>query len=55
MENNYKGWLHNTLTSETNEWKSTVEPSADSLARCASPVIIFQMIDQNLQVSRTIR
>lgn len=54
MEKNYKEWLQNTLTTEKQDWKSTAEPSADS-TRSAAPVIIYQMIDQNLLVARTIR
>lgn len=55
MENNYTEWLQNTLISEKQEWRSTTAPQMDSYLRTAAPVIIFQMIDQNLQVTKTIR
>lgn len=53
MEKNYREWMQNTLTTEKQDWKSSAEPSADS-TRSAAPVIIYQMIDQNLLVTRTI-
>lgn len=55
MEKNYNEWMQNTLVSEKQEWRSTNEPQMDSYLRTAAPVIIFQMIDQNLQVTKTIR
>lgn len=55
MEGNYTEWMQNTLISEKQEWWSNTEPQADAYLRTAAPVIIFQMIDQNLQVTKTIR
>lgn len=54
MEKNYNEWMQNTLTSEKQEWKSNEPPQMESYLRTAAPVIIFQMIDQNLQVTKTI-
>ncbi|XP_063916010.1 exocyst complex component 3 [Zophobas morio] len=54
IEANYIEWMRNTLTSEEQEWRSDVEPTSDNYSRTAAPIIIFQMIDQNLQVSNTI-
>ncbi|KAF5278438.1 hypothetical protein FQA39_LY05927 [Lamprigera yunnana] len=57
MENNYAEWMQNTLISEKQEWRSSnppEEPRVDRYLRTAAPVIIFQMIDQNLQVTKTI-
>lgn len=57
MEKNYEEWMQNTLSSEKQDWQSKEEPDvigADGCYRTSAPVIIFQMIDQNLQVTKTI-
>ncbi|XP_018332170.1 exocyst complex component 3 [Agrilus planipennis] len=57
MKMNYNEWMQNTVTSEKQEWRSNKppeEPRVDGYLRTATPIIIFQMIDQNLQVSKTI-
>lgn len=54
MENNYKEWMQNTLKSERDEWRSNNQPQSEMYLRTAAPVIIFQMIDQNLEVTKTI-
>lgn len=57
MENNYLEWMNNTLTSEKQEWLSNMLPedaNRDGYFVTSAPVIIFQMIDQNLQVTQTI-
>lgn len=54
MENNYGEWMQNTLKAEKEEWRSSTEPHLESYSRTAAPIIIFQMIDQNLQVTKTI-
>ncbi|CAG9855139.1 unnamed protein product [Phyllotreta striolata] len=54
IENNYKEWMQNTLKSEKEEWRSNTEPFSESYSRTPAPIIIFQMIDQNLQVAKTI-
>lgn len=48
---NYVEWMKNTLSSEEEEWRSN---TGGDYSRTAAPIIIFQMIDQNLQVSKTI-
>lgn len=56
MERNYEEWLPKTLETEKQEWYSGTLPDEDDTGRyqTSSPVIIFQMIDQNLQVTNTI-
>lgn len=57
METNYLEWMNNTLTSEKQELFSDTLPEdakRDGYFVTSAPVIIFQMIDQNLQVTRTI-
>ncbi|XKL69459.1 hypothetical protein PGB90_007228 [Kerria lacca] len=56
MENNYKEWMQKTLETEKQDWYSEVPPeeNPDGCYQTAAPVIIFQMIDQNLQVAKTI-
>ncbi|KAL4715479.1 hypothetical protein ACJJTC_009105 [Scirpophaga incertulas] len=57
MESNYIEWMEKTLESERAEWNGQqlpeVEPHSNAYHTHA-PVIIFQMIDQNLQVTETI-
>ncbi|XP_034827059.1 exocyst complex component 3 [Maniola hyperantus] len=57
MESNYMEWMEKTLESERAEWAGErspeVEPHTNAFHTHA-PVIIFQMIDQNLQVTETI-
>ncbi|XP_052739419.1 exocyst complex component 3 isoform X2 [Bicyclus anynana] len=57
MESNYMEWMEKTLESERAEWAAErspeVEPHTNAFHTHA-PVIIFQMIDQNLQVTETI-
>ncbi|CAH0561855.1 unnamed protein product [Brassicogethes aeneus] len=55
IDRNYGEWMQNTLTSEMNEWSSVEELNLDSYSRQPAPLIIFQMIDQNLQVTKTMR
>ncbi|XP_052756096.1 exocyst complex component 3 [Galleria mellonella] len=57
MQSNYMEWMEKTLESERAEWGGQrapdVEPHSNAYHTHA-PVIIFQMIDQNLQVTETI-
>ncbi|KAL3288425.1 hypothetical protein HHI36_002871 [Cryptolaemus montrouzieri] len=53
MENNYAEWMKNTLISEKQEWYSSTEPQVSHTSG-TGPIIIFQMIDQNLQVTKTV-
>lgn len=56
MESNYKEWMQKTLETEKQEWYSDKSPeeTAGGCYQTASPVIIFQMINENLQVAKTI-
>ncbi|XP_025205828.1 exocyst complex component 3 [Melanaphis sacchari] len=53
---NYKEWMLKTLDTEKNDWYAGASPEVgpDGCFHTAAPVIIFQMIDQNLQVTKTI-
>jgi len=53
---NYKEWMLKTLDTEKNDWYAGAAPEVgpDGCFHTAAPVIIFQMIDQNLQVTKTI-
>lgn len=53
MEKNYMEWMEKTLESERAEWNGDRAPEVEphsSAYHTHAPVIIFQMIDQNLQV-----
>ncbi|KAK0175117.1 hypothetical protein PV327_008896 [Microctonus hyperodae] len=57
MRQNYEDWMKKTLETEKADWWNNVSPevsSQDTYYHTAAPVIIFQMIDQNLQVTKTI-
>lgn len=56
METNYEDWMQKTLETEKQDWINGVAPEGDQdgYFHTAAPVIIFQMIDQNLQVTKTI-
>lgn len=56
MEGNYVDWMQKTLETEKQDWINCVAPEGDQDGKfhTAAPVIIFQMIDQNLQVTKTI-
>lgn len=56
MEGNYMEWMQKTLETEQQDWSAGVPPEGDQdgYFHTAAPVIIFQMIDQNLQVTKTI-
>ncbi|KAJ8721527.1 hypothetical protein PYW07_002302 [Mythimna separata] len=57
MESNYMEWMEKTLESERAEWAGQRAPDVEphsSAYHTHAPVIIFQMIDQNLQVTETI-
>lgn len=50
-------WMEKTLESERAEWAGQRAPEVESHSTAYhthAPVIIFQMIDQNLQVRQTI-
>lgn len=57
MQSNYMEWMEKTLSSERSEWFGGGAPECEPHTRAFhthAPVIIFQMIDQNLQVTATI-
>ncbi|XP_033230784.1 exocyst complex component 3 [Belonocnema kinseyi] len=57
MYQNYDDWMKKTLDTEKVDWWSGILPESttqDIYYHTAAPVIIFQMIDQNLQVTKTI-
>ncbi|XP_073949310.1 exocyst complex component Sec6 [Choristoneura fumiferana] len=57
MESNYMEWMEKTLEAERAEWGGARAPDVEPHSRAYhthAPVIVFQMIDQNLQVTETI-
>lgn len=56
MEKNYTDWMDKTVETEKQDWQAEQSPDQDDqFFHTASPVIIFQMIDQHLQVTNTIK
>lgn len=56
MRGNYETWMGNTINQEKEDWKSNSEPEID-MENCyytSSPVLIYKMVDDNLEVSNTI-
>ena len=56
MRDNYNSWMTNTIKQEREDWASDKDPEMDfdGFFHTSSPVIIYQMVDENLQVSATI-
>uniref|UniRef100_A0A6B2ECA6 Putative exocyst complex subunit sec6 n=1 Tax=Phlebotomus kandelakii TaxID=1109342 RepID=A0A6B2ECA6_9DIPT len=57
MERNYEDWMTKTLETEKQDWQNGSPPDEEHQEKyyhTSAPVIIFQMIDQNLQVTNTI-
>uniref|UniRef100_A0A8D8Y795 Exocyst complex component 3 n=1 Tax=Cacopsylla melanoneura TaxID=428564 RepID=A0A8D8Y795_9HEMI len=56
IKENYVDWMRKTLETEKEDWKSGEAPDSDGEGHyhTAAPVIIFQMIDQNLQLTKDI-
>ena len=56
MRDNYASWMSNTIRQEKEDWCSDRDPDMDfdGFFHTSSPVIIYQMVDENLQVSATI-
>lgn len=55
MESNYEEWMTKTLDAEKQDWQTGTLPDSDDIYyHTSAPVIIFQMIAQNLQVTNTI-
>lgn len=55
MEKNYTDWMDKTVETEKLDWQAGMPDQDDQFFHTASPVIIFQMIDQHLQVTNTIK
>lgn len=55
MEKNYTEWMDKTVETEKLDWQAGMPDQDDQFFHTASPVIIFQMIDQHLQVTNTIK
>ena len=56
MKDNYDTWMRNTIKQEKEDWLSSSEPEMD-MEMCyytASPVLIYKMVDDNLEVANTI-
>jgi len=55
-EKNYKEWMNNTINREMKDWSGVNPPESDDSGRnqTTTPVIVFQMIDQHLQVAKTV-
>ncbi len=56
MRNNYSDWMKNTLRQEVQEWAKEEDPDTDSdgCFHTSTPLIIYQMINENLDVAATI-
>ncbi|XP_053210277.1 exocyst complex component 3-like [Panonychus citri] len=56
IERNYKEWMNNTINREWKDWSSANPPETDDSGhyQTTTPVIVFQMIDQHLQVAKTV-
>lgn len=56
MQDNYVEWMKNALSLEASDWKSERNPELDNenCFHTSAPKIIFQMIEENLQVAATI-
>lgn len=48
--------MRNTLAQEVEDWKKEIDPEMDdeNCFHTSAPIIIYQMIDENLQVAATI-
>lgn len=53
VEKNYKEWLANTIIHESKDWDTDHQPETDNSGhyQTTTPLIVFQMIDQHLQVA----
>lgn len=56
LKQNYEEWMKNALDTDIKDWYRDVSPEADGdgYFNTVVPVIVFQMIDQNLQVAKTV-
>ena len=55
MKDNYVNWMGNTMKLEKEDWMKEVEPEvSDGTFHTSAPKMIYQMIEENLQVAATI-
>ena len=56
MHRNYMNWMQNTLSQEVEDWKKEHDPELDNddCFHTSAPIIIYQMIDENLQVIKKV-
>ncbi|XP_037086879.1 exocyst complex component 3-like [Pollicipes pollicipes] len=55
IEANYQSWLTKTIEQEAADWRRDEPPDVDGdRFLTAAPLIVFQMIDQNLQVAKSV-
>lgn len=56
MEQNFQEWMKKTLDTETLDWQRELVPESDGegFYHTMVPIIVFQMVDQYLQVAKTI-
>jgi exocyst complex component 3 len=53
MHTNYVSWMQKTLAQDVEDWTRETDPDLDNDDRfhTSAPIIVYQMIDENLQVS----
>ena len=55
MKDNYVNWMGNTMKLEKEDWMKQQEPEiSDGTFQTSAPKMIYQMIEENLQVAATI-
>lgn len=56
IDKNYKGWMSNTINRETKDWYGNTGPDSDDNKhyQTTTPLIVFSMIDQHLEVAKTV-
>ena len=56
-KNNMLSWTKKSLQQDVNDWKGDVEPEVDvdGYYRTSLPVILFQMVQQTIQVNSFFR
>lgn len=56
LRNNFREWMSNSLKTDSKDWMKDVAPEADDKGyyNTTLPVLLIQMIEQNLEVAATI-
>ncbi|GAB6023908.1 SNARE-binding exocyst subunit S6, variant 2 [Chamberlinius hualienensis] len=56
MEQNYQDWMRKTMDTDVQDWYRETQPETDNEGyyHTVMPVIIFQIIDQHIQVANTV-